>query len=151
MTELVIQIENNDLLPSLRKVITSLKGVKDAVLAKSQPAVSSTAARLLNDLATFQNYKKGWDGENASPLSQQVVKHFVQLLGKSSEEDLLDWTIFPEKNGTLILENEQKNAQINLAEKEFSYFKNDGSQLKGESHVKYSVKSLLKAIRFINK
>lgn len=151
MTELVIRIENNDLLPSLRKVITSLKGVRDAVLAKSQPAVSSTAARLLNDLATFQNYKKGWDGENASPLSQQVAKHFVQLLGKSSEEDLLDWTIYPEKNGTLILENEQKNAQINLAEKEFSYFKNDGSQLYGESHVKYTVKSLLKAIRFINK
>lgn len=64
MTELVIRIENNDLLPSLRKVITSLKGVKDAVLAKSQPAVSSTAARLLNDLAAFQSYKKGWDGEN---------------------------------------------------------------------------------------
>lgn len=151
MTELVVQIENNDLLPSLRKVITSLKGVKDTVLAKSQPAVSSTAARLLNDLATFQSYKKGWDGDNASPLSQQVATHFLQLLGKSSEGDLRNWSIYPEKNGTLILENEHKNAQINLAEKQFSYFKGDGSQLIGESHVKYSVNSLLKTIRFINK
>lgn len=150
MTELVIQIDNNDLLPSLRKVITSLKGVKDAVLAKSQPAVSLTASRLLNDLATFQSYKKGWDGDNASPLSQLVAKHFLQLLGKSSEGDLHDWTIYPEKNGTLILENERQNAQINLAEKEFSYFKNSHNKLEGESHVKFTTKALLKTIRLIN-
>lgn len=151
MTELVIQIENNDLLPGLRKAITSLKGVKDAVLARKQPAVSPTAVRLLDDLATFQGYQKGWDGDAASPLSRKTAKHFLQLLGKSSEEDLMDWNIYPEKNGTLILENERQNAQINLADKEFSYFKDNGGELQGESHVKYSASSLLKTIRQINK
>lgn len=151
MTELVIQIDNNALLPSLKKVITSLKGVKNAMLAKSQPAVSPTAVRLLNDLATFQSYKKGWDGEEASPLSQKTAKHFLQLLGKSSDEDLQDWNIFPEKNGTLILENEKQNAQINLADKEFSYFKDYNGSLQGASHIKYSVKALSQVIHDINK
>lgn len=150
MTELVIQIENNALVPSLKKVISSLKGVKNAVLSRKQPAVSPTAVRLINDLSTFQSYKKGWDGENASPLSQQTAKHFLQLLSKCREDDLTDWDIYPEKNGTLILENEKQNAQINLADKEFSYFKDNGGDLSGENHIKYSVSSLLRIIRQIN-
>lgn len=151
MTELVIQIENTTLLPSLRKVITSLRGVKDAVLAKKQPAISPVAVRLINDLATFQNYKRGWDGENASPLSAKTAKHFMQLLSKSTEDDLQDWNIFPEKNGTLILENDKQDAQINLADNEFSYFKDNDGAIQGESNIKYSVSALLKTIRNINK
>lgn len=150
MTELVIQIDNSALVPSLKKVVSSLKGVKKAILTREQPAVSPTAMRLLNDLATFQGYKKGWDGEDASPLSQQTAKHFLQLLSKSSTEDLFDWNIFPEKNGTLILENEKKNAQINLADKEFSYFKDNGDDISGENNIKYSTKALLRTIRQIN-
>lgn len=151
MTELLIQIDNNALIPSLKKVILSLKGVKDAVLTKPKtPAISPTAIRLLKDLHVFQGYKEGWDGDNARPLSPKVSKHFLQLLGKSSEGDLMDWNIFPELNGTLILENEKNSAQINLADKEFSYFKSQGNQLEGENHIKYSDLNLLRTIRKLN-
>lgn len=151
MTELLIQIDNNALIPSLKKVILSLKGVKDAVLTKRQaPAISPTAIRLLKDLHVFQSYKEGWDGDNALPLSPKVSKHFLQLLSKSSEGDLIDWSIYPETNGTLILENEKRNTQINLADKEFSYFKDMDNHLEGENHIKYSDISLLRTIRKLN-
>ncbi|MDD5861427.1 MAG: hypothetical protein PUD15_02560 [Prevotella sp.] len=152
MTELVIQIDNKALVPSLKKVILSLKGVKDAILTKKQsPAISPTAVRLLKDLSTFQSYKKGWDNAEACPLSQKVSKNFIQLLGKSAEEDLSDWNIFPEVNGTLMIENEKKDAQINLAEKEFSYFHDDHGQILGQNHIKFTVPALLKIIRQINR
>lgn len=150
MTELVVQVEDNALLPSLRKVITALNGVGRIMLSRRQPAVSPSAMRLLNDLAAFQSYKKGWDGGNASPLSQQVAKHFLQLLSKCTEDDLRDWCIYLEKNGTLILENARQSAQINLADKEFSFFKADGHHTEGESHVKYSIARLQRTVRLIN-
>ncbi|MGN1255474.1 MAG: hypothetical protein ACI4T9_12910, partial [Prevotella sp.] len=81
---------------------------------------------------------------------RKVSKHFLQLLGKSTEEDLMDWNIFPELNGTLILENEKRGAQINLADKEYSYFKDFDNHLEGDNHIKYSDLSLLRTIRKIN-
>ncbi len=109
-----------------------------------------TAQRLLKDLADYESYKKGWDDESAAPLSPIVIKSFKRLLEKSNEDDLKDWNIFPEKNGTMILENSKRQAQINLAEKEFSYFILADSGLKGEDHIKLSTSRLLKAIKAIN-
>lgn len=50
----------------------------------------------------------------------------------------------------MILENSKRQAQINLAEKEFSYFILADSRLKGEDHIKLSTSRLLKAIKAIN-
>ena len=150
MTELVIQIEDKSILPSLKKVMRSIQGVKSIALKTTTPAISPTAQRLLKDLADYESYKKGWDDESAAPLSPIVIKSFKRLLEKSNEDDLKDWNIFPEKNGTMILENSKRQAQINLAEKEFSYFILADSGLKGEDHIKLSTSRLLKAIEAIN-
>lgn len=150
MTELIIQIEDTSILPSLKRVMKSIRGVKGIGMRTANPAISPTAQRLLKDLDTFITYPKGWDGDSAEPLSPVVIKNFRNLLKKSNEEDLQDWNIFPEKNGTLILENSQRQAQINIADKEYSYFLMDGTNLKGEDHLKLTANHLLQTIKAIN-
>ena len=150
MTELIIQIEDTSILPSIKRVMKSIRGVKGIAMKTTTPAISPTAQRLLQDLDTFLAYDKGWDGEAAEPLALQAVKSFRNLLKKSSEEDLKDWTIYPEKNGTLILENMKRQAQINIAEKEFSYFVMNGTMVKGEDHIKLTTRRLLQTIKAIN-
>lgn len=97
MTELVIQIEDKSIIPSLKKVMRSIQGVKSIALKTTTPAISPTAQRLLKDLADYESYKKGWDDESSAPLSPIVIKSFKRLLEKSNEDDLKDWNIFPEK------------------------------------------------------
>lgn len=106
--------------------------------------------RLLKDLATIQSYKRGWDGEDASRLSPKAAENVLQLLRICSKVDLNGWNLFSEKNGTLIMENEEKKAQINIANNELSYFKECDGTLNGANHVKISAETLLDIIRQIN-
>lgn len=66
MTELIIQIEDKSILPSLKKVMRSIQGVKSIALKTTTPAISPTAQRLLKDLADYESYKK--DGTTSLQL-----------------------------------------------------------------------------------
>jgi hypothetical protein len=44
---------------------------------------------MLERLSDFQEYEKGWDGDDALPLSRQVVKNFKAVLQKSRDSGVL--------------------------------------------------------------
>ena len=104
---------------------------------------------MLERLSDFQEYKKGWDGEDALPLNSQVVKNFKKVLQKSIDSDLQEWTIFPAANGTLLLQNKQRKSGINIGVNGYSYYSINNGEVKGENSLKFSPKAVLATMKRI--
>ena len=104
---------------------------------------------LLERLSDFQEYKKGWDGEDALPLNSQVVKNFKKVLKSSRESDLSGWTIFPAANGTLLVQNKERKSGINIGVKGFSYYAIKDGEVTGENHLKFSPRAVIEMMNQI--
>ena len=104
---------------------------------------------MLERLSDYQEYEKGWDGDNALPLSKQVVKNFKAFLQKSKDSELQDWTIFPAANGTLLLQNRERKSGINIGTNGFSYYEIVDGEVKGENNLKFSPKSVIETMKRI--
>lgn len=105
---------------------------------------------LLEQLSDFQEYEAGWDGAGALPLSKKVVKNFKAVLAKASEKSLQGWHLEPQSNGTLLMQDYNCNAGINLGTKDFSYFIIIDGNVEGQNNVKFSPNAVLNVIRKIN-
>ena len=115
-------------------------------LIKSKPVIAAKGVaytEMLERLSDFQEYKKGWDGDDALPLNGQVVRNFKKVLQSSHEGDLDGWTIFPAANGTLLLQNRQRKSGINIGVNGFSYYAIKDGEVAGENHLKFSPKAVL--------
>ncbi len=104
---------------------------------------------LLERLSDFQEYKKGWEGDDALPLSIQVVKNFKRVLQKSTDGDLQGWTIYPAANGTLLLQHKERKSGINIGSNGYSYYVIDNGNVRGENHLKFSPKNILETMKHI--
>jgi hypothetical protein len=104
---------------------------------------------LLERLSDFQEYKKGWNGEDALPLNSQVDKNFKKVLQSSREADLTSWTFFPAANGTLLLQNKERKSGINIGTNGFSYYAIIDGEVKGENNLKFSPKSVIEVMKRI--
>jgi len=131
----------------LEKALEMLRGLtRMKAIAQARGSVYT---EMLESLSDFQDYEQGWDGEDAAPLDKTVVRNFKEVLQRSSDSDLKGWVIFPERNGTLFMQNEQYDAGINIGYKDFSYFVNKGGKIIGENEIKFTPKSLIDTIRKI--
>ena len=119
-------------------------------LTKSKP---STVVRgqaymtMLERLSDYQEYKKGWDGDDALPISSLVVKNFKRVLQQSVDSDLQGWTIYPAANGTLLIQHKERKSGINIGTQGYSYYVNQDGVVKGENHLKFSPKAVLETMR----
>jgi hypothetical protein len=104
---------------------------------------------MLERLSDFQEYERGWDGDDALPLNRDVVKNFKSLLQKSKDIDLQGWTIFPAANGTLLLQNKERKSGINIGVNGFSYYMIQNGEAKGENNLKFSPKAVLDTMKRI--
>ena len=115
------------------------------------PSASRGASytELLERLSDFQEYEKGWDGDDALPLNRNVVKNFKTLLQKSHDSDLQGWTIFPAANGTLLLQRKERKAGINIGITGYSYYVIENGEVRGENNLRFSPKAVLGTMKRI--
>ena len=106
---------------------------------------------ILKKLNTYKSYPAGWDGEDASPLTSQVVENFNLLLDRIDKRLLKGLTIFPETNGTLFIESTRREAGISLGDKDFSYYEIEGDTVKGKDDLPFSVEAVIEVISRINR
>ena len=104
---------------------------------------------MLERLSDFQEYETGWDGDDALPLSRQVVKNFKAVLQKSRDSELEGWTFFPSANGTLLLQNKERKSGINIGTRGYSYYEIIDGEVKGENNLRFSPKSVIETMRRI--
>lgn len=104
---------------------------------------------LLDKLEAYKAYPLGWDGEGAVPLTSQVVSNFNQMLEAIDKQLLTGLTIFPETNGTLLIEFIGKEAGVSLGNDKFSYYEIKDGQITGENGIVFSVQTITKVIEKI--
>lgn len=121
-------------------------------LTKSDSATNARGmvyTEMLERLSDYQEYEKGWDGDDALPLSKQVVKNFKAMLQKSQDSELQGWAIYPAANGTLLLQNKERNSGINIGINGYSYYEIVDGEVKGENNLKFSPKSVIETMKRI--
>ena len=136
--------DNESYLQKTLDFITKLTKSKQSAGVRGQTYMS-----MIERLSDYQEYKKGWDGEDALPISSLVVKNFKKVLQKSSDDDLQGWTIFPAANGTLLLQHKEHKSGINIGSQGYSYYCTQDGMVRGENHLKFSPKAVLDTMRKI--
>lgn len=102
------------------------------------------------DFQDYQHYEKGWDGEEALPLTPKVIDNFKEVLKSGDRETLSGIRIFPEDNGTLLIESKTSSAGLSLGNDTFSHYVIVNGHALGENHVPYSPQAVLQVIASFN-
>jgi hypothetical protein len=100
-------------------------------------------------LKEFADLQPGWDGEDALPVLPEIAKFMGQLLRSCNSLELADWSLFPNVNGTFLLQ--RKNAAISIGQNEYSYFAEAKDTVMGHDHQSLSIESVRKTIETINR
>lgn len=99
----------------------------------------------------YQRYQKGWDGEDALPLTSKVVENFRKVLRAGDNEILSSINIFPDDNGTLEIQSKIGMAGLSIGNDGFSKYVVDNGHVIGENHIPFSPENVLDAIRSFTK
>lgn len=106
--------------------------------------------RLYQRLLQVSKLQQGWDGYNALPVNSQVIDNMHVVLENCDSTQLQGWQIFPEINGTILLQNSVRRAGINLGDKTFSYFIINGNNVDGDDSKSFSVSLFLNVLNELN-
>ena len=133
------------LVTRLKKSLSAKNVTVSAVTDEAQKAY----VVMLDKLKTYKAYPAGWDGEDAAPLASQVINNFSQVLEAIDKQLLVGLTIFPETNGTLLIDCTDKEAGISLGNDKFSYYEIKDGQVMGENGIDFSVQAITQVIKKI--
>lgn len=123
---------------------------KRAVYRQLQREVADeNMAYMKRRLKEFASLEAGWDGYgDAIPVSSIAISHAQQIINACRPSDLSEWRLFPNVNGTLLLELD--NAAINIGDDFFTYWAESKGKDIGEEFVPFKVDDVVEAIRKIN-
>ena len=146
--ELAQEIQNiPDSEQLLLKVINYVRGITKK--ERTEQSLSGDALRLWNRTEELSSLQPGWDGVDSLPMERKTVRNMQRLLKAGISSDFKNWVIFPDDNGTLLLQSKDGNASISIGNNSYSYvFVRDGKVTSGES-VRFSPSSVLSTLRSI--
>lgn len=122
---------------------------KRAVYLQLQAEVADeNLGYLKRRLQEFTSLQRGWDGEDAQPVMAEIIAFMSQLFHMCISLDLTDWSLFPNVNGTLLLQ--RKDAAISIGKEEYSYFAEAKGKAIGHDHQPLSIESVMSTIKMIN-
>ena len=104
--------------------------------------------RLTQKLQQIETLENGWDGEDALPVNPDILEFVRHLFNRCKPSDLADWMLFPNVNGTVLLQKE--NAGISIGKEEFSFFAETEDEDIGEDNVPLSIDAVKSIIKQIN-
>jgi hypothetical protein len=110
--------------------------------------VNNEKSRIKISIDKLSYLKYNWDGLEALPINNNVIKNINATVRISKNKDWNGWNIEPNVNGTIFLR--RNNAAISLGDNAFSYYIKDGDKLVGKNKIDFSPESLIEAIQMIN-
>jgi hypothetical protein len=100
-------------------------------------------------LKEFAKLRKGWDGYgDAIPVSSVAINHVYKIIDACKPSDLSEWRVFPNVNGTMLLELD--HAAVSIGDDAFTYWAEINGEDIGEEYVPFSVDSVVEVIKKIN-
>lgn len=107
------------------------------------------ALRLWDRSLELAALPKGWDGADALPMNKKVVMNVQKLIKAGVSSDFKDWVLFPDDNGTMLLQSRNGDASISIGSNSYSFVCRKDGQLRTGEMVRFSPSSILKTIRAI--
>ena len=87
---------------------------------------------------------------NPTTFAEQERKTYLGNVDRLYSTQLQGWQIFPEINGTILLQNSVRRAGINLGDNTFSYFIINGNNVDGDDSKAFSVSLFLNVLNELN-
>ena len=106
-------------------------------------------AMMSQRLDSLTELRQGWDGNNALPIDQRTYSNMQAVLLCCHDEDVEQWLLFPDIDGSLYLDlkSDKADAGIILSSNAFSFFTDDHA----EKDIPFSTDVFMKVLRSINK
>lgn len=158
MTQLLVTINDNSMLPQLRTAIKQLRGVVGVRSMRAESKASSVRQvgklhqELTERLANLSLLEDGWDGVGSKAIDRQCVTKLRAALNKATEKQLAGWALFPDARGYLYLDYTGKNgaAGITLTGDSLVYFIQKGDSLEKNNGIMFSSANLITILKTVN-
>ncbi len=111
--------------------------------------LSGDALRLWNRTAELAELHVGWDGADAMPMEKKSVRNMQRLILAGVSADFKDWVLFPDDNGTILMQSKDGTASISIGNNSYSYVYTKGGKVSAKENMRFSTSSALKLIREI--
>ena len=148
--ELVQEIQNipdsEQLLLRVMNYVRNLMRKEDVELA-----FTGDALRLWDRTVELSSLKPGWDGADAMPMQKRTVQNVQRLIKAGVSSDFKEWVLFPDDNGTMLLQSKDGTASISIGNSSYSFVSTKGGQIKAEERVRFSPMAVLNTMRTISK
>jgi hypothetical protein len=120
--------------------VRSLTKHKDVTL-------TGDALRLWNRTAELAALTVGWDGAQALPMEKKALQNMQRLIKAGVSEDFQQWVLFPDDNGTILMQSKDGKASISIGNNSYSFVCNKDGKVDAGQNVKFSTASALKTLR----
>ena len=146
--ELAQEIQNiPDSEQLLLRVINYVRGItKKENLALT---LSGDALRLWKRTEELATLPAGWDGAEAMPMQKKAVQNVQRLIKAGLSSDFRDWVLFPDDNGTLLMQSKDGTARISIGNNSYSFVGIKEGNIKTGESMKFTPASVLKTLRTI--
>ena len=147
--EIAQQIENiPDSEQTLLKVLHYLRRLRSN--DNSAITLTGDALRLWNHVEELKALPKSWDGADAMPMEKKAVVNVQKLLKLGVSADFVDWVVFPDEAGTLLLQSRDGKASISIGNNYYSYVFEKNGKIESGDRVRFSPTSVLHILRQIS-
>ena len=120
------------------------------------PQVVSTQGKanreLLERVDSLGKLVDGWDGADSKAIVPQSIRKFKTAIGKTREELLQGWTLFPDVHGYLYLDYTGSNAVAGITmtgERLIYFFRKDGKTVKNDGAA-FTTRNLLSILERVH-
>ncbi len=129
----------------LLRVINYVRGITKK--ESKELTLSGDALRLWNRTIELSNLQTGWDGADAQPMQEKALQNMQRVIKAGISPDFKDWVLFPDDNGTLLLQSKDGTASISIGNSTYSFVcVKDGNVQSGEA-LRFTPMAVLRTIR----
>lgn len=147
--ELVQEIQN---IPDSEQLLLRVMNYVRNLMKKEDVELTLTGdkLRLWNRTTDLSSLKQGWDGADAVPMQKRTVQNVQRLIKAGISSDFKEWVLFPDDNGTMLLQSKDGAASISIGNSSYSFVSTKGGQIKAEEGLRFSPMAVLNKMRYIS-
>lgn len=138
-------------IPDSEQLLLRVINYVRSITKKENLSVTLTgdALRLWNRTEELAALPIGWDGSGAMPMEKRAVENVKRLIRAGISSDFKGWVLFPDDNGTLLLQSKEGDASFSIGNNSYSFASTKGGKTIVKESVRFSPKSVLSTIRSI--
>ena len=154
MTQLVVTVNDNAMLPQLRMAIRQLRGVETvrSVRNTSVRNIGKLRQELTNRLMSLSKLNDGWDGADSKAIDRQCITKLKSALSKATEKQLSGWVLFPDARGYLYFDytGEHGTAGITMTGDTLISFVQKGDTFEKNDGIPFTTASFISILTSVN-